>query len=184
MLQATNRIAVSRSTCRQCCPRIRRVVTTASAAPAEDFPPPSQKTIGHFTPAEAAYYVGIGEGYLRQVGSEGYGPEPLRQWPPGIHPGRTWQTFADPSTRRRTRRNMCRCGAPARSSGHRRDEFQGRARLRRRHRRTFGAVPGVAWLPRSGGRSRPSSLVVGTLRPSAGTGCRGRGDDMDGAIRY
>ena len=41
------------------------------------FPPTSQKSIRQFTPAEAAYYIGIGEGYLRQVASEGYGPEPL-----------------------------------------------------------------------------------------------------------
>lgn len=41
------------------------------------FPPTSQKTIRQFTPSEAAYYIGIGEGYLRQVASEGYGPEPL-----------------------------------------------------------------------------------------------------------
>lgn len=41
------------------------------------FPPTSQKTIRYFTPAEAAYYIGIGEGYLRQVASEGHGPEPL-----------------------------------------------------------------------------------------------------------
>lgn len=41
------------------------------------FPPTSQKTIRLFSPAEAAYYIGIGEGYLRQVASEGHGPEPL-----------------------------------------------------------------------------------------------------------
>jgi chromosome partitioning protein len=41
------------------------------------FPPNSRKTIRQFTPAEAAYYIGIGEGYLRQVASEGNGPEPL-----------------------------------------------------------------------------------------------------------
>lgn len=41
------------------------------------FPPDSQKAIRNFSPAEASYYIGIGEGYLRQVASEGYGPEPL-----------------------------------------------------------------------------------------------------------
>jgi chromosome partitioning protein len=41
------------------------------------FPPNSQKAIRNFSPAEASYYIGIGEGYLRQVASEGYGPEPL-----------------------------------------------------------------------------------------------------------
>ncbi|RWO03889.1 MAG: plasmid partitioning protein RepA [Mesorhizobium sp.] len=41
------------------------------------FPPNSKKAIRNFSPAEASYYIGIGEGYLRQVASEGYGPEPL-----------------------------------------------------------------------------------------------------------
>jgi chromosome partitioning protein len=41
------------------------------------FPPASQKAIRHFSPSEAAYYIGIGEGYLRQVAAEGNGPEPL-----------------------------------------------------------------------------------------------------------
>lgn len=41
------------------------------------FPPTSHKTIRHFSPSEAAYYIGIGEGYLRQVASDGHGPEPL-----------------------------------------------------------------------------------------------------------
>lgn len=41
------------------------------------FSPTSQKTIRQFTPAEAASFIGIGEGYLRQVAAEGYGPEPM-----------------------------------------------------------------------------------------------------------
>jgi chromosome partitioning protein len=41
------------------------------------FQPLSQKTIRAFTPAEAASFIGIGEGYLRQVAAEGHGPEPL-----------------------------------------------------------------------------------------------------------
>ena len=41
------------------------------------FPPTSQKTIRQFSPSEAAAYIGIGEGYLRQVASDGHGPEPL-----------------------------------------------------------------------------------------------------------
>lgn len=41
------------------------------------FPPTSQKTIRQFSPSEAAAYIGIGEGYLRQVASEGHGPEPM-----------------------------------------------------------------------------------------------------------
>jgi chromosome partitioning protein len=51
------------------------------------FPPKSQKTIRHFSPSEAAAYIGIGEGYLRQVASEGHGPEPMangrRMYTPG-----------------------------------------------------------------------------------------------------
>lgn len=41
------------------------------------FPPTSQKTIRQFSPSEAAYYIGIGEGYLRQVAADGHGPQPL-----------------------------------------------------------------------------------------------------------
>ncbi|WP_435655880.1 plasmid partitioning protein RepA [Brucella pituitosa] len=40
------------------------------------FPPTSRKTIRQFTPSEAASFIGIGEGYLRQVAAEGFGPEP------------------------------------------------------------------------------------------------------------
>lgn len=41
------------------------------------FPPTSQKTIRLFTPAEAADFIGIHEGYLRQIVAEGHGPKPL-----------------------------------------------------------------------------------------------------------
>lgn len=41
------------------------------------FPPTAQKTIRHFTPAEAAELIGIHQGYLRQIVAEGHGPEPL-----------------------------------------------------------------------------------------------------------
>ena len=41
------------------------------------FPPTSQKTIRLFTPAEAADFIGIHEGYLRQIVAEGHGPQPL-----------------------------------------------------------------------------------------------------------
>lgn len=41
------------------------------------FPPTSQKSIRSFSPAEAAYFIGIGEGYLRQIALEGFGPEPM-----------------------------------------------------------------------------------------------------------
>ena len=41
------------------------------------FPPSSQKTIRQFSPSEAADFIGIGEGYLRQIAAEGHGPEPM-----------------------------------------------------------------------------------------------------------
>lgn len=41
------------------------------------FPPTAQKTIRHFSPAEAADLIGIHQGYLRQIVAEGHGPEPL-----------------------------------------------------------------------------------------------------------
>src|ERR1019366_2866027 len=37
------------------------------------FPPEAEKTIRHFSPTEAASLIGIHEGYLRQVASEGKG---------------------------------------------------------------------------------------------------------------
>ena len=37
------------------------------------FPPEAEKTIRHFTPAESARLIGIHEGYLRQITSEGKG---------------------------------------------------------------------------------------------------------------
>jgi chromosome partitioning protein len=40
------------------------------------FSPTSRKTIRQFTPSEAASFIGIGEGYLRQVAAEGFGPVP------------------------------------------------------------------------------------------------------------
>ena len=42
-----------------------------------DFPPAAEKTLRRFTPAEAARFLGIAEGYLRQLVSEGKGPPPL-----------------------------------------------------------------------------------------------------------
>jgi chromosome partitioning protein len=41
------------------------------------FPPTSHKTIRLFSPAEAADFIGIHEGYLRQIVAEGHGPTPL-----------------------------------------------------------------------------------------------------------
>lgn len=41
------------------------------------FPPTARKTIRSFTPSEAADFIGIHQGYLRQIVSEGHGPEPL-----------------------------------------------------------------------------------------------------------
>lgn len=40
------------------------------------FPPEAEKTIRHFSPAEAASLIGIHEGYLRQVATEGKGLPP------------------------------------------------------------------------------------------------------------
>jgi chromosome partitioning protein len=39
-----------------------------------DFPPAAEKTIRRFSPGEAARMIGIHEGYLRQIVSEGKGP--------------------------------------------------------------------------------------------------------------
>ena len=41
------------------------------------FPPTAQKNIRQFTPAEAADFIGIHQGYLRQIVADGHGPEPL-----------------------------------------------------------------------------------------------------------
>ena len=41
------------------------------------FPPTAQKSIRQFTPAEAADFIGIHQGYLRQIVADGHGPEPL-----------------------------------------------------------------------------------------------------------
>ncbi|MFG1315497.1 plasmid partitioning protein RepA [Xanthobacter autotrophicus] len=41
-----------------------------------DFPPAAQKTIRRFSPAEASKFIGIHEGYLRQLVAEGKGPPP------------------------------------------------------------------------------------------------------------
>ncbi|MFM9974644.1 MAG: plasmid partitioning protein RepA [Beijerinckiaceae bacterium] len=39
-----------------------------------DFPPAAQKSIRRFSPAEASKFIGIHEGYLRQLVAEGKGP--------------------------------------------------------------------------------------------------------------
>lgn len=39
-----------------------------------DFPPAAEKTLRRFSPAEASRFIGITEGYLRQLVSEGKGP--------------------------------------------------------------------------------------------------------------
>jgi chromosome partitioning protein len=41
-----------------------------------DFPPAAQKTIRRLSPSEAAKFIGIHEGYLRQLVAEGKGPPP------------------------------------------------------------------------------------------------------------
>lgn len=76
------------------------------------FPPTSEKSIRQFTPAEAAYYIGIGEGYLRQVASEGHGPEPLAN-------GRRMYTPADMERIRRSldEKNGSQKYVPNRRSG-------------------------------------------------------------------
>jgi chromosome partitioning protein len=43
-----------------------------------DFPPSAQKAIRRFSPAEAARFIGIAEGYLRQLVAEGKGPPAQR----------------------------------------------------------------------------------------------------------
>ena len=40
------------------------------------FPPTARKSIRHFSSAEAADFIGIHQGYLRQIVAEGHGPEP------------------------------------------------------------------------------------------------------------
>lgn len=40
------------------------------------FPPSAQKAMRRFSPAEAAKFIGIHEGYLRQLAAEGKGPPP------------------------------------------------------------------------------------------------------------
>lgn len=39
-----------------------------------DFPPAAEKTLRRFSPTEAARFIGIAEGYLRQLVAEGKGP--------------------------------------------------------------------------------------------------------------
>ena len=50
--------------------------TRLQAQQLRDFPPSAQKTIRRFSPAEAARFIGIAEGYLRQLVSGGMGPPP------------------------------------------------------------------------------------------------------------
>lgn len=40
------------------------------------FPPTAQKTIRLFSPSEAAEFIGITDGYLRQIVADGHGPAP------------------------------------------------------------------------------------------------------------
>ena len=48
----------------------------------EDFPPEAKETLPPFSPSEAARFIGIADGYLRQLASEGKAPDPL---PNGYH---------------------------------------------------------------------------------------------------
>jgi chromosome partitioning protein len=50
--------------------------TRLQAQQLRDFPPSAQKTIRRFSPSEAARFIGIAEGYLRQLVSAGMGPPP------------------------------------------------------------------------------------------------------------
>ncbi len=50
--------------------------TRLRAQQIRDFPPMAQKTIRRFSPSEAAKFIGIHEGYLRQLVAEGKGPAP------------------------------------------------------------------------------------------------------------
>jgi chromosome partitioning protein len=50
--------------------------TRLRAQQMRDFPPAAQKTIRRFSPSEAAKFIGIHEGYLRQLVAEGKGPSP------------------------------------------------------------------------------------------------------------
>src|SRR5260370_32632066 len=56
--------------------------TRLRAQQLRDFPPAAEKTIRRFSPAEAARFIGIAEGYLRQLVSQGKGPPP----PPNSRP--------------------------------------------------------------------------------------------------
>jgi chromosome partitioning protein len=50
--------------------------TRLRAQQVRDFPPAAQKTIRRLSPSEAAKFIGIHEGYLRQLVAEGKGPPP------------------------------------------------------------------------------------------------------------
>ena len=82
---------------------------------AKIFPPLSQKTIRTFSPAEAAAFIGIGEGYLRQVAADGHGPDPLANGR-RLYSATIWIESAGSLTRETERRNMCRPAGRAKSS--------------------------------------------------------------------
>lgn len=50
--------------------------TRLRAQQIRDFPPAAEKPLRRFSPAEASKFIGIAEGYLRQLVSEGKGPPP------------------------------------------------------------------------------------------------------------
>jgi chromosome partitioning protein len=52
--------------------------TRLQAQQLRDFPPSARKTIRRFSPSEAARFIGIAEGYLRQLVSAGMGPPPAQ----------------------------------------------------------------------------------------------------------
>ena len=91
----------SRSTGCQRCPRICPSCHASFSATSRKYFPRRPRDDRHFTPAEAAYYIGIGEGYLRQVVSDVQGPEPLANGPPGRRLA-TWAMSAGRSTKNGT----------------------------------------------------------------------------------
>ena len=54
----------------------RELATQLQAHQQRTFPPAARKAIRRFSSAEAAEFIGIHQGYLRQIVAEGHGPEP------------------------------------------------------------------------------------------------------------
>ena len=98
--------------------------TRLQAQQLRDFPPSAQKNIRRFSPSEAARFIGIAEGYLRQLVSGGMGPPPApnHRRTYSIEDIDTLRAELDSSGKReaiRTASSGRRC-----SPGHLCDEFQ------------------------------------------------------------